>query len=166
MSDARDCKCASLGALAVIDMGEHEDVLRSFDRRRERGGAYWWLYASTCRVCGSTWLIAQEERQNDVFILKRLDGETADRLLSGNAWPADLDRYETLLEIGLAHGRRVRFVDVLDSSLPYTMADLAREHPGISVSRLALLLNLPHSTATDLARAITAKEGVKIAFDA
>lgn len=159
------CRCETLGVLAVIDMGQQEGVFRTFERLRERGGRHWWLSASRCRACATTWLIAQEERQNDIHILKRLNASAAAQLLVDDLWPGDFDRYETLLEIGLTHGRRVRFADIEESSLPWTVADLAREHPGISVSRLALLLNLSLKSAIDLALKTVAKEGVMITFD-
>ena len=52
-----------------------------------------------------------------------------------------------------------------NSSLPWTIADLARERPGIAVSRLALLLNLTPEVAADLARKVVARDAVDITFD-
>jgi hypothetical protein len=157
-----DCECGRLDDLAVIDMGKHEDVFRTLEEVRTRGAPWWWLYASTCRACGETWLVAQEERQNDVFILRRLDRATTERLLRDNVWPADFDRYEALLEIGRATGRSVRFFDVADSSLIQTVTALARDRPGIRVSELASLLNLDPAAAAQIARSAA---GVEITFD-
>jgi hypothetical protein len=86
-------------------------------------------------------------------------------LLRDNVWPPDFERYETLLEIGREYGRQVRFLDVENSSLPCTIADLARERPGIAVSRLAWLLNLTPETALSLARKVVDRDGVQITFD-
>lgn len=160
------CECLHLGDLAVIDMGDHEVVFRSFDEIRARGAPWWWLYASACHACGQAWLVAQEERQNDVFILRRLDKSAVERLLAEDVWPPDFDRYETLLEIGRTAGKSVRFVDPMDSSLQYTVTDLAKERPGIRVSEIAVLLNLEHDVAQDLARRAAANSGVRITFDA
>jgi len=110
-------------------------------------------------------LVAQEERQNDIFILRRLDHTATTSLLKDGVWPTDLDRYETPLEIGRAAGRSVSFVDVADYPLVHTVTDLARERPGISVSNLASLLNLDLVVANDLARQAARTTGVAITFD-
>jgi hypothetical protein len=160
------CECGRLGDLAVIAMGHHEEVFRSLDLVRRRGSPWWSLLAFTCRTCGQTWLVASEERQNDLYILRRLDKATAERLLRENIWPADFDRYETLLEIGRAAGHSVRFFDVADSPLLVTITDLARERPGIRVSELSSLLNLDPAVAGDLARQVVQTAEVTIIFDA
>jgi hypothetical protein len=89
----------------------------------------------------------------------------ADALLQrDNLWPPDFERYEALLEIGRDYGRAVRFLEPENSSLLWTIADLARERPGIKVSRLAWLLNLTAETAAKLARKVVDGEGVDITF--
>jgi len=160
------CRCGTLGKLAVVDMGKHEAIFRTFERVRDRGAPYWWLYASVCQACKTTWIVAQEERQNDIFILRMLESPATELALRDNVWPPDFERYEFLLEIGREWGRRARFAEPEDSSLPWTMADLARERPGIAVSRLAWLLNLTPELATDLARKVVARDAVDITFDA
>jgi hypothetical protein len=109
--------------------------------------------------------VAQEERQNDVFILKRLDQTAATDLSTADVWPRDFDRYETLLEIGRVAGKKVSFVDPFDSSLVATIEDLARDRPYIAVSEIARLLNLDLRLATALARAVVRTTGVIIKFD-
>src|SRR5262249_46744491 len=94
------CECGRLDNLAVVPMGHHDGVFRTLQLVRKRGMPQWWLGACTCSACGQTWLIAQEERHNDLFILRRLDAAAAGRLLGEGAWPPDFDRFETLLEIG------------------------------------------------------------------
>lgn len=159
------CRCTTLGLFAVVDMGQHEAIFQTLDRVRDRGAPYWWLYAAVCRACKTTWLVAQEERQNDIFILRRLESPATELALRDNVWPPDFERYEFLLETGRDYGRQVRFVEPENSSLPWTMADLARERPGIAVSRLAWLLNLTLALATDLARKVVAHDAVDITFD-
>ncbi|OAI54788.1 hypothetical protein AYO44_14250 [Planctomycetaceae bacterium SCGC AG-212-F19] len=83
--DTPGCECGRLDDPAVIDMGQHEEVFRTLEKVCTRGTPWWWLYASTCRACGQTWLVAQEERQNDVFILRRLDQATTEQLLRDDA---------------------------------------------------------------------------------
>jgi hypothetical protein len=155
--DTPGCECRHLEDPAVIEMGHHEDVFRTLDRVRHRRPPRRWLLSFKCRACGQDWLVASEERQNDVYILRRLDTPTADRIANDAVWPPDFDRYETLLEIGRAAGRWARFADVADSPLPHTITDLARERPGI---------NLDPATAADLARQVVDTAGVTITFDA
>lgn len=146
------CECGRLDALAVVPMGGHDDVFRPLQLARARGLPQWWLGAFTCSACAQVWLVAQEERHNDLCILRRLDAGEAGLLLGEGTWPPDFDRFETLLEIGRDAGHKVRFPDVLDSPLLHTIADLARERPGIRVSELASLLNLEPAVAGELAQ--------------
>ena len=147
-------------------MGEHEEVFATLERVRDRGEACWWLYASVCRACKATWVVAQEERVNDIFILRRLDPSATEALLRNDVWPPGFDRYEALIELGQKYGHRAQFLDPENSSLPWTMADLARERPGIAVSDLARLLNLTPDVAAKLARKVVAHDAVDITFDA
>src|SRR5215470_1951994 len=121
------CKCDTLPKLAVVDMGQHEAVFETLQRVRVRGGHYWWLYASECHVCKTTWVVASEERQNDIFIMRKLESPASELLLRDNVWPPDFERFEALLEIGREWGRAVRFADPENSSLVWTIEDLARE---------------------------------------
>ncbi len=160
-----DCECGRLEDLAIVPMGHHDHVFRTLDIVQKRGMPWWWLYTAVCNACGQPWLVAQEERHNDLFILRRLDPATTELLARDGVWPSDFDRYETLLEIGRAAGHSVRFCDVADSPLLHTVADLAKERPGICVSELASLLNLDPTVAADLARQVES-ESVRITFDA
>lgn len=153
MAEASGCECGRLDDLAVVPMGRH-DVFRTLRLVRARGLPQWWLGAFTCSACGQAWLVAQEERHNDIFILRRLDATEAGRLLGEGVWPPDFDRFERLLEIGREAGHAVRYADVTDSPLLHTVADLARERPGIRVSELAALLNLDPLVAAELARQV------------
>ena len=114
-ADTPDCECGRLEDPAVVGMGHHEGVFRTLDEVRHRGSPWWWVLSFRCRACGQDWLVASEERQNDVYILRRLDEATAARIAAENVWPPDFDRYETLLEIGRAAGRWARFPDVAES---------------------------------------------------
>lgn len=160
--DASRCRCLRVANVAVIDMGDHDDVFRTFESICKRGEPYWWLSAYECSECGQAWLVAQEERQNDVFCLRRLSAEEYDWLLQKNQWPADFDRYESLLSLGCDAGRSVRFVDPLNSSLRWTVVDLAKERPGIRVSELAALLNIERPLAEELAVRAVQGSGVEI----
>ena len=159
------CECRHLNDLAVVPRGHHEEVFRTLDVVRHRGLPWWWLYASTCSACGQTWLVADEKRHNDLFILRRLDKAAADRLMDADVWPPDFDRFETLLEIGRAAGHSVRFLDAADSLFLRSVTDLTRERPGISVSEMAALLNLDPYVADRLAHRAVESAGVVVTFD-
>ena len=162
--DSSQCRCVRVAQVAVIDMWD-EGVFRTFELERERGEPYWWLSMYRCNVCGQAWLVAQEERQNDVFCLRRLVVEERDRLLQKNGWPNDFDQYESLLTLGAAAGHSVRFVDPLCSSLCWTVLDLAKERPGIRVTELAALLNLDLQLAEQLAQQAVKTSAAQINFD-
>jgi hypothetical protein len=148
-------------------MGEEsEPVLATIEHRRSRAEPFWWLWCGRCNRCAQWWLVAQEERQNDVFCLRRLADYEATALLENNTWPPDFDSYEGLLRRGLKAGKSARFVfPEHDESLRWTIADLARARPGIRVSELAELLNLEIDVAETIARHVAREEGAAIVFD-
>ena len=174
------CCCIRLRDLDIVDMGSfrapapafeqgrlwtHEDVMDTLATVRSRGEPHWWLRAARCTACGQAWLVGSEERQNDIFCLRRLDADELHSIKEQDRWPPDFDRYERLLQIGQEAGGSVRWVDPLDSSLGVTIADLARAKPGIKVSELARLLNLDGDLAAEMARRAEAQDGVTISFD-
>ena len=161
------CVCESLKDLSVFDMmADLDPAMAFFVEIARRGDPYWWLEASRCSKCGTTWLVGREERQNDVFVLRRLLPEESQRITRDAIWPADFDRYETLLRLGQAAGRSVRWVDPLRSSdLLNTIVDLARQRPGIRVSELASLLNIDFETAATIADQAVLSAGVSIVRD-
>jgi hypothetical protein len=160
------CTCATLKNPAVVDMAETTTTIDLFEQIKERGEPYWWLYAARCTSCGTNWLVAQEERQNDVIVLRRLTPAELDRIVTRDQWPSDFDHYETLLRLGRAAGHTVRWADPIDdSSIQWTMADLARDRPGISVAELAELLDLDKATAAIIADKARIAHGVSITDD-
>ena len=162
MSNSK-CRCATLAEIGVIDMGDTADTYDHFERIKERGDPYWWLHAARCSSCNTEWLVAQEERQNDVILVRRLAPNELSRILRDDLWPSDFDQYETLLRLGRAAGHTVRWVDPInDSSLEWTMADLARQRPGISVAELAELLDLDEDTVSTIADRTMIRHGVSI----
>jgi hypothetical protein len=160
------CRCVTVADLDIIDMGEHDEFFATLDERKKRGEPWWWLHLEVCRVCGQGWLVAREERQNDIFCLRRLDEQAMAGIVERSVWPPDFDHYETLLRIGGDAGRSVRFLDpVGDSSLKWTIADLARERPGIRVSDLCSLLNIDREIAVTIARRVVTEQSAEICFD-
>jgi hypothetical protein len=160
------CKCAELNNLTVVDMAHPEGALDAFEEVASRGQPYWWLEASRCTSCGTSWLVGHEERQNDVFVLRRLREEELTAILAEHTWPQDFDRYEVLLQHGQEAGHSVRWVDpIADSSLLETVVDLARERPGIRVSEMCALLNIDVGLAMQLAELAHATSAVEITND-
>jgi hypothetical protein len=160
------CKCIQLSDIAVVATGEESKaVFQHIKEVAKRGEPFWWLSLEHCRECNQWWLVASEERHNDVYCLRRLDSQAADEILNKNSWPDCFDRYETLLRLGQHTGISVRFVDPMDSSLAWTIADLAKERPGIGISEIAKLLNLDMDVAKELARKAVKNEGIQIDFE-
>jgi len=161
------CRCITLPDLAVLGMGgDSAAAFATLKEQASRGDPFWWLSWYRCSACAEGWLVAAEERQNDVYCLRRLRDPEVASLAAGGSWPTDFDRYETLLRIGRDAGYSVSFVDPPNSSLRWTIEDLARARPGMRVSELAELLNLDMETALLLARQVTKATGVHILFDA
>jgi hypothetical protein len=160
----QECKCLEIRNVDVLDMFKAVDSeLKTIEKIMDRGDCLWWLYLSKCTICHQYWLVAQEERQNDVFILKRLNAAQSSKILTSNIWPPDFDQYENLLSIGKVFGHSVRFVDPVGSlSLNATVEDLAREKPGIHLSQIASLLNLDIETATIICSNVIKTTGVVI----
>jgi len=161
-----ECRCSELPETGVIDMCDTASTFDHFDRIKERGDPFWWLYAARCASCKTEWLVAQEERQNDVILVRRLTQGELSRILQEDRWPPDFDQYETLLRLGRAAGHTVRWADPVNgSSLEWTIADLARQRPGISVAELAELLDLDEDITSTIADRAVIKHGVSIRIE-
>jgi hypothetical protein len=159
------CLCASLNDTIVVDMGdESEKVFASLLEVKKRDQPYWWLSVYQCYVCEQSWLVAQEERQNDVMCLQKLAPAMMQSVLNYGQWPGTFDHYESLLRLGLEAGKRVRFLDPLNSSLLWTISDLAKEKPGISTIEISELLNLDLELAEEIARKVAQEDDVSISF--
>ena len=146
------CCCDIFGDFAVVPMGGDgldERVFATLDEVQKHGGEQWWLYASTCQSCGQSWMIAQDERTHDNYYLKRLTPDEL-QLIQDERWPDDFLTYGQVLRLGVEAGRTCRFLDPLDSSLVWTVQDLRREQPTISVDEIAYLLAVPIPTAAKL----------------
>lgn len=161
------CQCLTLANLTAVDMGEiKKSVFQTLEQEASRGEPYWWLSVYRCKQCVEWWLVACEERHNDVFLLKRIAQEEARQIVEHDRWPSDFDRYETLLRMGRDLGHTVSYEDPLGSViLADTMADVARQRPGITLGELAELLNLDLDTAEQVARKVVAEEKVRICLE-
>ena len=143
----KTCQCENLPSLADVPMGQHDAFFSTLDNEIRHGEPLWWLSALRCRMCGQWWLVAADERINDVFLMRRLTGAEIEALQGRSEWPADFAKFAEVLRLGRDLGHRSIFVDPESAALIYTVEDLAREEDGISVSRIASLLqiDLPHA---------------------
>jgi hypothetical protein len=145
---------------------ESEPVLATIEERLSRGRALLVALCGECIRCGQWWIVGQEERQNDVFCLRRLNGAEVTEVVESDVWPPDFDSYGALLRLGFDAGTIVRLAEPEEAnSLRWTIADLAKARPGIRVSELAELLNLEIDTTRVLARRAVRDDGAVIDFD-
>ena len=166
------CACILLQDSAVVLMGANklsEEVSDTLEEVKSRGEPYEWVSAQRCRQCGQWWLAAEEIGHIDILCLRRLTPEATDRLLKEDIWPSDFNKYATLLRLGKEAGRVGGWIEgIFDpslSSIPLTIARLAKETPGIHVSELAELLNLDVAVAVKFAEQVGKEKGVIITFD-
>ncbi|WP_088308103.1 hypothetical protein [Novosphingobium sp. B 225] len=104
-------------------------------------------------------MIAQEERIFDEHFLRRLTVDEANRIFMSAEWPVEFLSYERVLKTG--HALRIRpcvFLDRHSPSLVWTVEDLRKERPDISVDEIALLLGV---TATQTKRLLAAASSGK-----
>lgn len=158
------CRCAESAEKIVIGMGPKDDfVMSPLQRIRERGKTWWWLSLYRCAVCGQNWLVASEERRNDLYCLRKLTPTIAEEIEATDRWPDDFDRYETLLEIGRDTGNQWSYVSLeANSGLYELVRELALARPGITVGEIASLLNLEPSDAWYLAQKAFDENGLEI----
>ena len=165
----KSCECDQWENLCVIEMTKNtcDYIFDIMEELKKRGGPYWWLYLSKCKICNEYWLIAQEERIIDSFCLNRLNLKQANDIIENDIWPNIFDKYENLLKIGVENNIRWHFLDPLnDSPLGYTIEELAIERPFIKISELSKLLNINTEIVLLLSnRVIENNASVKITFD-
>ncbi|MCC7025921.1 MAG: hypothetical protein IT265_03120 [Saprospiraceae bacterium] len=157
------CSCVKLSSIDTIGMGlDQDDFIGTFEQIKERGSKYWWLYMSKCKICKTYWLIAQEERHNDDFHLLKLNKEQISNILYNNVWPNEFDNYEDLLILSKNAGHSVRFMDPLNSSMIYTVTELAKNRPNINTKEISELLNIELEVANQIAKKAMEKENLEI----
>jgi hypothetical protein len=150
------CECASIRDLAAIPMGGDGldgRVFATVENVRDHGGDLWWLRLSKCSVCGQNWMVAQEERIFDEYFLRRLDDEEARQISAEGRWPAEFLTYERVLKIGRSLSQPCIFADALSPALVWTVEDLRKERPNITLHEIAHLLGV---TPKNVARLLAA----------
>lgn len=139
-AEVRACTCwrSAPEQIEVIPFGA-DLHLRAL---KKRGKPYWWIRAAICDHCGQYWLIAQEERLCDVYILRKLDGDETAALCDEAMWPTSFDRYGTLLTLCEAAGHSWRDWDGSSTSLLATAHVLKQECPDITIDEIAAVLRV------------------------
>ena len=138
-----NCFCHRLRNVDVVSMGsDKHDYLKLFRCIKHRGEPYCWLYLSKCDTCNQYWLVAEETRHNDNFIIKRLLFEDVEQIENCNNWPRKFETFEELLKISTEMGHTVRYPSLYASSLLYSVEDLRNERPDITSGEISSLLNI------------------------
>jgi len=150
------CLCITLPNLAIVPMGGDgldERFFATVAEVQPYGRDLWWLHLSRCRVCGQNWMVAQEERLYDDYMLKRLSAHEAGAIVDRDQWPSDFLTYENVLEVGKRLSRAYRFADPLSPTLIDTVRDLKLKRPEITEPEIAGLLGIdPDHVARLIAR--------------
>lgn len=165
LSKNSTCECPALRDRCAVPMGGgaledgrfyHEKVFSTLDQVISFGPEKWWLYISKCSQCETVWLVAQDERIYDEFFMVRIgEAELADSL--AGAWPDDFQSYEQVMAAGVKLSHPPRFLDPLAGSLQWTVEDLRRERPDITVDEMAGLLGLTPEHVGLLLREVSGK---------
>jgi hypothetical protein len=174
------CFCVRMRDVDIVGMGSSGARVPASEKDREwsgagvmdslreiakRGELYWWLWSARCSACDQAWLVGSEERVHGIWCLRRMDDAELRAIQDEGRWPDDFDSYERLILIGGWGGCTVSFFDPRDASLESTLTELALARPRITISELAMLLNIGTDRAVELARRAVANAGAKITFD-
>lgn len=148
-----NCECPTLRNLCAVPMGGDrldERVFATIRPVRDHGGMQWWLYLSRCTACGQHWMVAQDERIYDEYLLRRIDPQTAQRIEIDGEWPAEFMTYEDVLKTCRTFAAPPWFLDHLPSALVWTAHELRQERPGITIDEIGLLLGIAPSYVEQL----------------
>jgi len=153
-----DCLCITLPNLAIIPMGGDGLDRQFFATVREvqrYGRELWWLQLERCSACGQNWLVAQEERIYDDYMLKRLNADEAGNIVDKDRWPDDFRTYEAVLEVGKQLSNAYRFADPMSPTLIHTIQELKLSRPKITEQEVAELLGITPEHVAALTKRMT-----------
>lgn len=156
------CECAALPDFAMVPMGgdgRDERVFAALDTQMDHGGEPWWLHLARCSLCGTFWMIAQEERIYDIHLLKRLGSAEADAIINAHRWPDDFLTYERVLGLCRRDFDPCIFLDPASPALVDTIADLRRARADIMDGEIAHLLGIEQRRVSRLGRSPRATGG-------
>lgn len=140
------CRCSAVRNLDNIEMGGDgfdEKFFATLSQFANPLPKQWWLYISRCDICGTNWLVAQEERIHDQFYVERISDQVAQDAAEGT-WPDRFQTYADVLEMGVKLDiRGFRFADPVSGALQVTVEDLLKEIPRIPAKDVAAKLGIP-----------------------
>ncbi|HEX9807200.1 MAG TPA: hypothetical protein VGA34_09910 [Alteraurantiacibacter sp.] len=139
------CECLALRDLAVVPMGcdgLDERVFSTVKRTRNHGGKQWWLHLASCQQCGQDWMIAQEERIYDDFVLKRITKKQATVVEDRGEWPPDFSTYEKVLRLTRELSTPPIWFDIRESPLRETIDELRAENTKLTLEEAAYLVGI------------------------
>jgi hypothetical protein len=113
--------------------------------------------AASVISCGSGSDAPQEERINDVFVIREVSDDEARDIQQCGLWPDNFNNYETLLRLSQEAGRSARFMDSRCATLQRTAKNLIDDRLDIDDEEIADLLNVSIEDASWLRQA--ASEG-------
>ena len=148
-----DCRCGGLSDVDNIPMGFDGDDERFFatvNRIQDHGGTQWWLYLSQCESCGQHWVIAQEERIFDEYLVRRITKTDAQAIVSKGDWPNEFLQYEKVLRTLRTRSSYPIWFDLNDSPLARTITELRQENPDLSIVEAAELIGVDRSDLVKL----------------
>lgn len=138
-----DCECITRRNLDIADLGSAEAKwLHTLEEIKKYGKSRRWLSLDFCKKCSQHWLVAAEERQNDIYCYKRLTKLEAENVIQRNEWPSYFESLEKLILMGNINGSFVIHTDPLNSSLTCTIKELKEARPSITIKEIASLLNI------------------------
>lgn len=148
----RRCECPKVKDMSAIPMGgdfHFERVFEPLVTKLEFGKAKWWLYISSCSICQTHWLVAQDDLIYDDFFMRRISSDEVDEAMAGR-WPETFKTHESVLSFGRTVSRPPVFFDRYAASLIWTVEDLREERPEIVASEIGYLLGLSENHAAEL----------------
>ena len=158
---AAACHCHRFRDVDHVPMGGEVDeddkfwsdrVFATFEVEIPHSAPHWWRDLQKCTICGTKWLVAQEERIFDEWFIARVsDGEFA--LTKEGCWPDRFTTYYDVLEVGRRLSTPCVFLDSCADSLIWTVEDLLREKPQIEKREIAHLLGVSERNAARLIKA-------------
>ena len=139
----RYCECLLLSDDNVTHMGSEldEKVFATLDKIKSYGQSKWWLDYFKCKICNQPWLVAEDQRINDVNYLKRITTSDEEGIINNNAWPPYFQTYAELFKIAKKYNIKVRWLDHA-SSLEWAVEDMIAENKHITVKEIAYLLDI------------------------
>lgn len=155
------CHCAPVRNLDAIEMGGDwffEKFFSTLTIFAKPPPEKWWLYASKCSVCGTSWLVAQEERIHDMFYVERMS-DVAVSEIKRNQWPTRFQTYADVLDVGVKlEVRKAQFIDPMSGALQVTVEELLQADPEISANNIGSKLGISRDHAESLMTKVK-KEG-------